>query len=148
MGLELFLFIKAGRCSMVCHLTPFKCNNNLNAFGVYRNEHGFFFFLIEKEKKIICFAIMLLSVNWPLHLHINVQMCIIMKTAIIMIVLMLYLLGNRFWQEGYSFLLIVNLNLFPSPGFCYHWRQCATLFTQSVNMHMLSLKNWYAGLLK
>lgn len=101
---------------IVCHLTPFTCNNNLNAFGVYRNEHGFFFNR-EKEKRN-CFAIMLLSVNWPLHLHKNVQMYIIMKTAIVMIVMMLYRLGNRFWQEDdfFFFLLIVNFTCIPPLG--------------------------------
>lgn len=34
-----------------------------------------------------------------------------------------------------------ELHLYPSPGLCNHWRQCATLFTHSVNMDILSLKD-------
>lgn len=45
-------------------------------------------------------------------------MYIIMKTAIIMIVMMLYLLGNQFWQEydAFFFLLIVNFTCIPPLG--------------------------------
>ncbi len=70
----------------------------------------------------------------------KIQMYIIMKTAILMIAMMVYLLGNQFWQEDDSF-ADCEFHLYPSLGFCYHWIQCATLFTQSVNMNMLSLKN-------
>lgn len=108
MGVQLFFFFyEAGHCSTFTNGLPFQeCIIYLNAFGVYRNEHGFF---KKKKKELYCNNAF--RCNWSLHLH---KKYTIMKAAV-MNVMMLYLLDNWLWQEDDCFCWL-RASLLSLPG--------------------------------